>query len=54
MGTEEPIEQDRIPESKIAMVMQKLKDKKPEVKEDKPVEMAVESPPASGLMARRM
>ena len=54
MGTEEPIEQDRIPEGKIAMVMQKLKDKKPEVKEDKPVDMAVESPPASGLMARRM
>jgi len=54
MGTEEPIEQDRIPEGKIAMVMQKLKNKKPELKEDKPVEMAVESPPASGLMARRM
>ena len=53
MGTEEPIEQDRIPESKIAMVMQKLKDKKPELKEDKPVDMAIESPPASGLMARR-
>ena len=53
MGTEEPINQDIISESKIAMVMQKLKNKKPEVKEDKPVDMAVESPPASGLMARR-
>mgnify|MGYP003654731405 FL=1 len=53
MGIEEPIEQDRIPEGKIAMVMQKLKNKKPELKEDKPVDMAIESPPASGLMARR-
>ena len=52
MGTEEPIEQDRIPEGKIAMVMQKLKNKKPELKEEEPVEMAEESPPASGLMAR--
>ena len=54
MGTEEPVDQDIVPEGKIEMVMQKLKDKKPELKEDKPVEMAVESPPASGLMARRM
>ena len=53
MGTEESIDQDIVPEGKIAMVMQKLKNKKPEVKEDKPVDMAVESPPASGLMARR-
>ena len=53
MGTEEPIEQDRIPEGKIAMVMQKLKNKKPELKEEEPVEMAEESPPVSGLMARR-
>ena len=54
MGIEEPIEQDRIPEGKIAMVMQKLKNKKPELKEKEPVEMAEESPPASGLMARRV
>ncbi len=54
MGTEEPVDQDIVPEGKIEMVMQKLKDKKPELKEDKPVEMAVESPPASGLMSRRM
>jgi hypothetical protein len=52
MGTEEPIEQDRIPEGKIAMVMQNLKNKKPELKEEEPIEMAEESPPASGLMAR--
>ena len=54
MGTEEPIEQDRIPESKIAMVMQKLKDKKPMLKEDKPADMVVKSPQPSGLMARRV
>ena len=54
MGTEEPVDQDIVPEGKIEMVMQKLKDKKPELKEDKPVDMAIESPPASGLMARRM
>jgi len=35
------------------MVMQKLKDKKPEVKEHKPDDIDVESPPVSGLMARR-
>jgi hypothetical protein len=53
MGIEEPIEQDRIPEGKIAMVMQKLKNKKPELKEKEPVELVEESPPVSGLMARR-
>ena len=54
MGTEESIDQDIVPEGKIAMVMQKLKNKKPELKENEPVEMAEESPPVSGLMARRV
>ena len=54
MDGSEKINQDIISPSKIALAMKNLKDKKPEVKEDKPVDMAVESPPASGLMARRM
>ena len=54
MDGSESINQDIISPSKIALAMKNLKDKKPEVKEDKPVDMAVESPPASGLMARRM
>ena len=54
MGTEESIDQDIVPEGKIAIVMQKLKNKKPELKENEPVEMAEESPPVSGLMARRV
>ena len=52
MDGSEKIDQDIISPSKIALAMKKLKDKKPEVKEDKPVDMAIESPPASGLMAR--
>ena len=53
MDGSEKINQDIISPSQIALAVQKLKNKKPEVKEDKPVDMAVESPPASGLMARR-
>lgn len=52
MDGSEKIDQDIISPSKIALAMKKLKDKKPEVKEDKPVDMAIESPPVSGLMAR--
>ena len=52
MDGSEKIDQDIISPSKIALSMKKLKDKKPELKEDKPVDMAIESPPASGLMAR--
>ena len=52
MDGSEKINQDIISPSQIALAVQKLKNKKPEVKEDKPVDMAVESPPASGLMAR--
>ena len=52
MDGSEKIDQDIISPSKIALAMKNLKDKKPEVKEDKPVDMAIKSPPASGLMAR--
>jgi len=52
MDGSEKINQDIISPSQIALAVQKLKNKKPEVKEDKPVDMAVERPLASGLMAR--
>ena len=52
MDGSEKIDQDIISPSKIALAMKNLKDKKPEIKEDKSVDMAIKSPPASGLMAR--
>ena len=53
MDGSEKINQDIISPSQIALAVQKLKNKKPEVKEEQSVDMAEESPPASGLMARR-
>ena len=53
MDGSEKINQDIISPSQIALAVQKLKNKKPEVKEEQSVEMAKESPPVSGLMARR-
>jgi len=52
MDGSEKINQDIISPSQIALAVQKLKNKKPEVKEEQSVDMAEESPPASGLMAR--
>ena len=54
MDGSEKINQDIISPSQIALAVQKLKNKKPEVKEEQSVDMAEESPPASGLMARRV
>ena len=53
MDGSEKINQDIISPSQIALAVQKLKNKKPEVKEEQSVDIAEESPPASGLMARR-
>ena len=52
MDGSEKIDQDIISPSKIALAMKNLKDKKPEIKEDKPVEVTKKRPLASGLMAR--
>jgi hypothetical protein len=52
MGTEDEIDQDIVPESKIEMIMQKIKNKKPDLKENISVDTIIENPPASGLMAR--
>ena len=59
MGTEKPIDDDKISETKIALAMKKMRNRipeaieareeEPEVMEDTPVE-----PAPSGLMARRM
>ena len=53
MGGSEKINQDIISPSQIALAVQKLKNKKPEIKEEQSVDIVEESPPASGLMARR-
>ena len=52
MDGSEKINQDIISPSQIALAVQKLKNKKPELKEKEPVELVEESPPVSGLMAR--
>ena len=60
MGTDNPINQDIIPESKIALAASKMKLKEPK-KEEEELEPMVEpeaipedGPQASGLMSRRM
>ena len=57
MGVEDKIDQDVIPESKIAAVMQRIKSKKPKdsvEEETTPMAPVEESPEPSGLMSRRM
>ena len=52
MGTEDEIDQDIVSESKIEMIMERLKKKQPEMRDEEPIKIEKESPPASGLMAR--
>tara|TARA_R110000796_G_scaffold138721_1_gene254880 strand:+ start:432 stop:926 length:495 start_codon:yes stop_codon:yes gene_type:complete len=53
MGLDDPIDQDKIPESKIALAIKKARDKKPDIKETEPVMEPKEPSQSSGLMARR-
>lgn len=52
MGTEDDLDQDIVSESKIEMIMERLKKKQPEMRDEEPIEIKKESPPVSGLMAR--
>ena len=62
MGTNVTIDQDKISESKIALVVSKMKKKMPQeenvVEEEEPMvepeAVLEENPQSSGLMARRM
>jgi hypothetical protein len=62
MGTNVTIDQDKIPESKIALAASKMKKKMPQeenvVEEEEPMvepeAVLEENPQSSGLMARRM
>jgi hypothetical protein len=57
LGTEAPIDEDKISESKIALAMKRMREKLPEAlqesKEEEEV-VEVEEPQPSGLMARRV
>jgi hypothetical protein len=57
MGTEAPIDEDKISESKIALAMKRMREKLPEAleetKEEEVVE-PVEEPQPTGLMARKV
>ena len=57
LGTEAPIDEDKISESKIALAMKRMREKLPETlqesKEEEEV-VEVEEPQPSGLMARRV
>ena len=56
MGTDKPIDQDIIPESKMSLAISKLKNKEPKEKMPtvKPEAVQEDGPQASGLMSRRM
>ena len=56
MGTDNPINQDLIPESKIALAVSKMKVKEPKELEPmvEPEAIPEDGPQASGLMSRRM
>ena len=58
MGTTKPIDQDIIPESKMELALNKIKNKSTAVKEEEPMvepeALPEENPQPSGLMARRM
>tara|TARA_R100000935_G_C2823883_1_gene161232 strand:+ start:447 stop:941 length:495 start_codon:yes stop_codon:yes gene_type:complete len=53
MGLDDPIDQDKIPESKIALAIKTARDKKPKTKEEESVMEPKEAPQNNGLMARR-
>jgi hypothetical protein len=56
LGTDAPIDEDKISESKIALAMKRMREKLPEALEESKEEEVVEEAEAqpSGLMARRM
>jgi hypothetical protein len=56
MGTEQAIDQDIIPESKMSLAISKLKNKEPKEKMPmvEPEAVTEDGPQASGLMSRRM
>ena len=56
MGTEAPIDEDKISESKIALAMKRMREKLPEALEETKEEVVepVEEPQPTGLMARKV
>ena len=56
LGTDAPIDDDKISKSKVALAMKKMREKLPEAleeKEEEPMEKIESEPQPSGLMARR-
>lgn len=56
LGTDAPIDDDKISESKVALAMKKMREKLPEAleeKEEEPMAEVESEPQPSGLMARR-
>tara|TARA_B110000977_G_C11045735_1_gene480440 strand:+ start:372 stop:875 length:504 start_codon:yes stop_codon:yes gene_type:complete len=56
MGTEAPIDEDKISESKIALAMKRMREELPEALEETKEEVVepVEEPQPTGLMARKV